>query len=137
MSDIAELEKTARADAGEDLPEAETYAVEAYTSEGYARAELEKLWRKVWLQAGRLEDIPEVGSFLTYDIHEDSLLIVRTAPDTVKAYYNVCSHRGRRLIDTPKGSRNAQGKRASFVCGFHAWTYNLEGKCTYILDKEN
>jgi phenylpropionate dioxygenase-like ring-hydroxylating dioxygenase large terminal subunit len=138
MSDIAELEKKATAvDAPEKHPEAETYSVEAYTSEAYARAELDKLWRKVWLQAGRLEDIPEVGNFITFDIHQDSLLIVRTAPDTVKAYYNVCSHRGRRLIDTPAGCRNAQGKRGSFVCGFHAWTYNLEGKCTYILDKEN
>ena len=85
----------------------------------------------------RLEDIPEVGNYLTYDILDDSILIVRTAPDTVKAYYNVCSHRGRRLVDTPKGARNASGKRMKFVCGFHSWTYNLEGQCTYIMEKED
>ena len=83
--------------------------VEAYISEDYARAERDKLWRKVWLQAGRVEDIPEVGSYITYDILDDSVLIVRTAPDTIKAYHNVCTHRGRRLVDTPAGARNARG----------------------------
>ena len=83
----------------------------------YARAERDKLWRKVWLQAGRVEDLPQVGSFITYDILDDSVLIVRTAPDTIKAYHNVCAHRGRRLVDTPPGARNASGRRQQFVCG--------------------
>ncbi len=120
-----------------DPSEPVIYPVEAYISEDYARAERDKLWRKVWLQAGRLEDIPEVGNYLTYDILDDSVLIVRTAPDTIKAYFNVCTHRGRRLIDTPAGARNARGKKMSFVCGFHAWTFNLEGRCTHILQKED
>ena len=94
-----------------DPSEPVIYPVEAYISEDYARAERDKLWRKVWLQAGRLEDIPEVGNYLTYDILDDSVLIVRTAPDTIKAYFNVCTHRGRRLIDTPAGARNARGKK--------------------------
>jgi len=111
--------------------------VEAYTSEDYARAERDKLWRKVWLQAGRLEDIPEPGNYITYDILDDSVLIVRTAPDTIRAYHNVCTHRGRKLIDTPKGARNARGKKMNFVCGFHAWTFNLEGQCTYIQNKDD
>ena len=106
--------------------------VEAYISEDYARAERDKLWRKVWLQAGRVEDLPEVGCYLTYDILDDSVLIVRTAADTIKAYHNVCTHRGRKLVDTPAGQRNARGKRANFVCGFHAWAFNLDGKCTYV-----
>jgi len=110
---------------------------EAYISEEYVRLERDRLWRKVWLQAGRLEDIPEVGNYLSYDILDDSVLIVRTAPDTIKAYHNVCTHRGRRLVDTPPGARNARGKRMNFVCGFHAWTFDLEGQCTYILKKSD
>jgi phenylpropionate dioxygenase-like ring-hydroxylating dioxygenase large terminal subunit len=137
MNDIAELGKQRVSETAEELPEPQTHGVDAYISEAYARAERDKLWRKVWLQAGRLEDIPEVGNYLTYDILDDSILIVRTAPDTLKAYYNVCSHRGRRLVETPKGARNARGKRMNFVCGFHSWTYNLEGQCTYILQKED
>src|SRR3982074_3884312 len=78
-----------------------TIGVEAYTSEDYARAERDKLWRKVWQQVGRVEEIPEVGSYLTYDILDDSIVVVRTAPDKIRAYYNVCSHRGRRVGATP------------------------------------
>ena len=118
-------------------PRPERIGAEAYISEDYARAERDKLWRKVWLQAGRLEDIPEVGNYLTYDILDDSILIVRTAPDTVKAYHNLCTHRGRRLVDTPPGARNARGKKMRFVCGFHAWTFDLEGKCSHILQQDD
>ena len=97
MNETAELDTKTAAQAAEELPEPLTHGVEAYISEDYARAERDKLWRKVWLQAGRLEDIPEVGNYITYEILDDSILLVRTAPETVKAYYNVCSHRGRRL----------------------------------------
>jgi phenylpropionate dioxygenase-like ring-hydroxylating dioxygenase large terminal subunit len=121
----------------EEPPEPVIFGAEAYISAEYARAERDKLWRKVWLQAGRLEDIPEVGNYLTYDILDDSVLIVRTALDTIKAYYNVCPHRGRRLVDTPKGARNARGKRMNFVCGFHAWAFNLEGQCKNILQQDD
>ena len=88
-------------------------------------------------RSGRVEEIPEVGNYITYQILDDSILIVRSAPDTIKAFYNVCSHRGRRLVDTPAGAHHAHGKQLKFVCGFHAWTYNLEGQCTHIMDKEN
>jgi phenylpropionate dioxygenase-like ring-hydroxylating dioxygenase large terminal subunit len=121
----------------EDLLEPVTFGTEAYTSPAYARAEHDKLWRKVWQMAGRVEEIPGVGNYLTYDILGDSILIVRTAPDQIRAYHNVCSHRGRRLVDTPKGARNACGTGKQFVCGFHAWRYNLDGECTSVLNKED
>ena len=126
-------------DRSEETLPAEMHGVEAYISEDYARAERDKLWRKCWLQAGRLEDIPEVGNYITYDILDDSVLIVRTAPDKLKAFANVCTHRGRRLVDTPAGKRNAWGKSANFVCGFHAWTFDVTGDnagvCSYIQQK--
>ncbi|MET1756453.1 aromatic ring-hydroxylating dioxygenase subunit alpha [Novosphingobium sp. RD2P27] len=123
--------------AADELVKPVTIGSEAYVSEDYARAEQDRLWRRVWLQAGRLEDIPEVGDFITYDILTDSILIVRTAPDQVKAFYNVCPHRGRRLVDTPPGKRNAGGNRSNFICGFHAWTFDLEGGCKYIPNRED
>ena len=124
-------------ESAEELASPVTITPEAYISPEYAKAERDKLWRKTWLQAGRVEDIPEVGNFITFDILDDSILIVRSAPDTIKAFYNVCTHRGRRLVDTPKGARNARGTKANFVCGFHAWTFNLDGACTYIQDREH
>ncbi|QIG81546.1 aromatic ring-hydroxylating oxygenase subunit alpha [Stakelama tenebrarum] len=121
----------------ETQSEAVVIPVEAYVSPEYARAERDKLWRKTWLQAGRLEDIPNVGDYITYDILDDSVLIVRTTPDEVKAYRNVCTHRGRRLVDTPEGMRNARGNARKFVCGFHAWTFDIDGSASGIRHKED
>lgn len=119
----------------EDLSEPLTYSVEAFTSTEYAKEEGDKLWAKVWQHVGRVEEIPEVGNYITYDIMDDSIIIVRSAPDTIKAFYNVCSHRGRQLVDTPEGAHSACGRKQNFVCGYHGWTYNLEGTCTRILDE--
>ena len=132
MSDKLRIVETA-----EDLAHPVMYSPEAYISEEYARAERDKLWRKVWQMAGRLEDIPEVGNYLSYEILDDSVLIVRTAPDRIRAYHNVCPHRGRRLVDTPQGAKNARGTRNQFICGYHGWRFNLEGVNTHVPYKED
>jgi phenylpropionate dioxygenase-like ring-hydroxylating dioxygenase large terminal subunit len=119
------------------IPGVMTYGVEAYLSPDYARAERDKLWRKVWQQAGRVEDLVNVGDYITYDVMDDSILIVRTAPDKLSAYHNVCQHRGRRLVDAPKGELIACGKAKQFVCGFHGWRWNLDGDNIYVLDKDD
>jgi phenylpropionate dioxygenase-like ring-hydroxylating dioxygenase large terminal subunit len=119
----------------DDLSEAVTFPVEAYTSREYAAAEGDRLWAKVWQHAGRVEEIPKAGDYLTYDIGDDSIIVVRVAQDEIKAYHNVCSHRGRRLIDAPAGAHSARGNRQEFVCGFHSWRYDLRGKCTFKLDE--
>jgi phenylpropionate dioxygenase-like ring-hydroxylating dioxygenase large terminal subunit len=121
----------------EDLQKPVTIGAEAYISPDYARAEVDRLWRKVWLQAGRVEDLPDVGDFITYTNIDDSVIIVRTAPDSLRAYHNVCPHRGRRLIDTPPGQRNARGSRKAIVCGYHGWTFDIEGRNTYAEHKDD
>jgi phenylpropionate dioxygenase-like ring-hydroxylating dioxygenase large terminal subunit len=136
----------------EALSEPLTYPVEAFISREYAEAEAERLWAKVWQQAGRVEEIPEVGSYITYNICGDSILIVRAAegsgPDAIKAYHNVCPHRGRRLVGNncggghgvvaqSKGEHSACGKQKRFVCNYHAWNFDLDGKAIWILDKED
>ncbi|MFD6996155.1 SRPBCC family protein [Streptomyces mirabilis] len=121
----------------EALSQPLTIGVEAYISQEYARAERDRLWTKVWQQVGRVEELPEVGDYLTYEILDDSVIVVRTAPDTLRAYHNVCSHRGRRLLDTPPGKRDARGRGRQFVCGFHGWRYNLDGRCTHVPERED
>src|SRR6185312_15302032 len=121
----------------EDLGEPLTYPVDAFISREYAAAEAESLWSKVWLMAARVEDIPEVGDFITFNIGDESVVIIRTSPETLKAYFNVCPHRGRQLVNTPDDVNCVSGKKRTFVCGFHGWTYDRDGKNTYILDKED
>jgi len=104
--------------------------VDAYMSEDYAHAENDKLWGKVWQAACRTEDLKKVGDYVTYDILDESIIVVRTAADKIRAYYNVCQHRGRRLTE-------GSGHTNQFFCTFHGWTWNIEGECTRVLDPED
>jgi phenylpropionate dioxygenase-like ring-hydroxylating dioxygenase large terminal subunit len=99
---------------------------EAYVSADYARAESDKLWSKIWQVACREEEIEGVGAYVTYDIGEESIIVVRVAEDRIAAYFNVCQHRGRRLT-------TGCGKARGFVCPFHAWSWDLEGQCKGIV----
>jgi phenylpropionate dioxygenase-like ring-hydroxylating dioxygenase large terminal subunit len=122
----------------EDLAEPLTYPVEAFISRDYAKAEADALWAKVWQVAGRVEEVPNIGDFITYEIGDDSIIVIRTAPDTLKAYHNVCPHRGRRLIDTPCGENRACGNKRRITCGFHGWTYDVaDGKNVYVHERQD
>ncbi|MCB2079218.1 MAG: aromatic ring-hydroxylating dioxygenase subunit alpha [Novosphingobium sp.] len=134
--------------ASEELSEALIYPVDAFISREYAEAEPERLWSKVWQQAGRVEELKEVGDYITYNICHDSILIVRDTPTSLKAFHNVCPHRGRRLVGNntgggPKtvaqdtGSHSARGNKLKFGCNYHAWTFGLDGDATYIPDRED
>lgn len=103
---------------------------EHYVSRDFALLERERLWLKVWQVACRAEQIPNVGDQIVYDICEQSVVVVRSAPDTIRAFYNSCPHRGRQLATETRRSRE-------FVCPFHGWRFNLHGKCTHIPYFEN
>ncbi len=114
----------------EALSQPVTYGAEPFVSEAYARAEGDKLWPKVWQHACRVEEIAEVGDYVTYDIMDDTILIVRSGPEEIRAFYNVCAHRGRRLVD-------GCGHVTHFHCRYHAWQYDLTGENIRVLDKED
>lgn len=104
---------------------------DAYLSPEFARLEREHLWTKVWQIACRVEELPKPGSYVTFDVANESVLVVRSADGQIRAFHNVCSHRGRRLVDATAGiARN-------FVCGFHAWTYATDGSCTRVVDQDD
>ncbi|NND66511.1 MAG: aromatic ring-hydroxylating dioxygenase subunit alpha [Halioglobus sp.] len=132
MSDSGKIVESA-----DDLEQPVIIPVEAYLSADYARAERDRLWRKVWLQAGRVEDIPEPGDYLTFDVLDDSVLLVRSEQGAINAFHNVCAHRGRRLVDTPSGVRSASGRRPRFMCAYHGWQYDLDGKSADIIHKDD
>ncbi|MEZ4281303.1 MAG: aromatic ring-hydroxylating dioxygenase subunit alpha [Myxococcota bacterium] len=88
--------------------------------------ERDRLWPRVWQMACRLEEIPEVGDFVEYEILGQSVLVVRTAPDRIRAYHNACRHRGMRLAT---GRGNAAN---GLVCPFHGWCWNLDGSNRFV-----
>lgn len=91
-----------------------------YTSPAFFQQEVEKVWLKCWQMACREEEIPGVGDFVLYEVVGRSVIVVRTAPDTIKAFLNVCLHRGRKL-ETHDGCKNR------FRCQFHGWEWNIDG----------
>lgn len=108
----------------------ELLSKDAYISPEFFRLEQERLWPRIWQVACREEEIPNVGDFVEYEIIDDSIIVVRVTPDKIKAYHNVCMHRGRKLV---QGTGNVK----QFRCGYHAWRYSLEGACTEIVDGDD
>lgn len=106
-----------------------TLPVEAYISEQYARDEINLLWKKVWQVACREEEIPRVGDYYTYDIHDQSIIVTRTADDEISAYRNVCLHRGRTLTE-------GCGHTKRFHCKYHGWQWSLNGDIANVHDRE-
>lgn len=101
---------------------------ERYFDPDFAALENTRLWPNTWQMACRLEDIPEVGDYILYEIADISLIVVRSAPDTVKAFFNACLHRGRAL-------RDCDGSANEFRCPFHGFTWALDGRCKKLVNE--
>ncbi len=115
-----------------------TYPTEAFLSRDYLEVEKKKLWPKIWQMVERETDLPDPGDWMTYNVADESIIVLRKDDGTLKAFHNVCPHRGRQLISVPDGVHSVRGNmRKNFVCGFHGWTYDLDGKNTYILDQQD
>jgi phenylpropionate dioxygenase-like ring-hydroxylating dioxygenase large terminal subunit len=99
---------------------------ERYFDADFYQLEVEQLWPRVWQMACRLEELPEAGDFVEYEILDQSVVVVRTEDMAVRAYQNTCRHRGVRLAV-------GRGKfESGFVCPFHGWCYGLDGANTHI-----
>lgn len=104
--------------------------VDDYISPDFAAREKERLWPRAWQMACREEELAEVGAFVTYDIADDSVTIVRSTADTISAFFNVCPHRGRRLT-------GGCGRMGRFHCKYHGWKWNLAGEAVDVVDRHD
>ncbi|MDR2857016.1 MAG: aromatic ring-hydroxylating dioxygenase subunit alpha [Novosphingobium sp.] len=91
-----------------------------YTSEEFARLERERVWPYVWQFAAREEDIPEPGDYTVFENAGRSYLVCRQDDGSVRAFHNVCLHRGRKL-------RHEDGATDRFACPFHGFAWNKDG----------
>jgi phenylpropionate dioxygenase-like ring-hydroxylating dioxygenase large terminal subunit len=101
-----------------------------YRGEDVFKLEKERLWPHVWQVVCRVEELAEVGEYVRYDICDEPLIVVRSSASEIKAFYNVCQHRGRRLVDKEKGSING------FFCRFHGWKWSLDGSLVDVPHRE-
>lgn len=99
-----------------------------YISPTFAARERERLWPRAWQMVGREEELAAPGDFITYEIANESITIVRNTANELKAFYNVCPHRGRKLT---KGC----GRMGRFHCKYHGWKWDLDGRSVDVIDR--
>ncbi len=100
--------------AGADYTSGEVYAVER-----------EQVWFGGWVCIGRAEEIPDPGDYLVRDLAGESIFVTRNRAGEIRGFYNVCAHRGTKLLDDEPACGHV-GK--VFKCPYHAWSYDLDGR---------
>jgi len=96
--------------------------------------EREAVFKRSWLNIGRVEQLPRKGSYFTreLDVAGTSLIIVRGADDEIRAFHNICRHRGNKLAWTDYPNKEDKGTCRQFACKYHGWRYDLEGELTFV-----
>jgi phenylpropionate dioxygenase-like ring-hydroxylating dioxygenase large terminal subunit len=103
----------------------EPISTERYTSAEFAAREAELMWPNVWQFAAREEELPDPGDSVVYEINHNSYLLIRQPDGEIRAFHNVCLHRGRKL-------RTQSGKSINLRCAFHGFTWNNDGSLKEI-----
>ncbi len=93
-----------------------------YHSPALLELEKERVFRNHWQIIGHVSDVPEPGDYLTMDVVGERALVVRGRDGVVRAFHNMCRHRGSRVVADSQGSC-----KGALVCPFHGWVYNLDG----------
>ena len=102
-----------------------------YTSAEFYALEQEHIFRKTWLFAAHLDEVPEPGSFMRWNNAGDPIIIVHGTDGVVRAFYNTCRHRGAPVVTEDKGCARR------LVCPYHAWTYKTDGTLVGVPEKQN
>ncbi|WP_106400098.1 aromatic ring-hydroxylating oxygenase subunit alpha [Actinocorallia populi] len=120
----------------EQYPELGTAPVD-YTDSidpAHYEAEREAIFKRTWLNVGRVELLPKTGSYFTKElpVADTSLILVRGKDKVIRAFHNVCRHRGNKLVWNDYPKEEVKGTCRQFTCKYHAWRYDLEGKLTFV-----
>ena len=112
----------------------------------FYKREQAAIFKRAWLNVGRVEQLPRAGSYFTKDIRaaHAAILVVRATGGTIRAFHNICRHRGNKLAWTDDPKQDTHGVCRQFTCKYHGWRYDLDGALTFVqqegeffnLDKE-
>jgi phenylpropionate dioxygenase-like ring-hydroxylating dioxygenase large terminal subunit len=102
-----------------------------YTDPRFAALEDDGVWRRSWLFAGHMDEVPRTGSFKLWEMAGQPVFLVHARSGEVNAFYNTCSHRGAPVVT------EESGRRARFTCKYHGWVYDDEGRLQSIRDAED
>ena len=100
--------------------------------------ERDAIFRRTWLNVGRVEQLPRTGSYFTREIDaaRTSVVVVRAADGGVRAFHNICRHRGNKLVWNDFPREETSGTCRQFTCKYHGWRYGLEGDLTFVQQEE-
>jgi len=102
-----------------------------YCDPEFAALERDRVWRRSWLYAGHLSQLPEQGSYLTTDRSGSPVVVVRGEDDVVRAFYNSCRHRAAPVV------RDECGTARRLTCQYHSWSYGLAGELRAVPDSRS
>lgn len=139
MMDQAEIERLKalmewegrRSGPPEGFPKLPDMPAARYTSEEYYALEQERIFRKSWLFAGHIDEIPEPGCYMRWHNAGDPIIIVHGMDGVVRAFYNTCRHRGAPVVTEDFG------KSSRLMCGYHHWTYKTDGTLVGIPERQD
>ncbi len=103
-----------------------------YIDADFFEQEREKIFKKTWLEVARIEELAAAGDYRVIElpILGTSIILVRGKDDAIRAFHNICTHRGNSV------NLQTQGNTRTFVCGYHGWTYNLDGSLRNLPGEE-
>jgi len=103
---------------------------ERYISPDYMLQERERIWAKTWLIAGVTQDVEEPGDFFIFDLEPESIIVSRSESGDLHAFFNVCQHRGARLMLTDRGNME------TYTCPYHGWQFSNDGSLCNVPDED-
>ena len=115
----------------EDFPALPDIPAQRYTDPEFYKLEMQKAWRNSWLYVAHDDELPNPGDFLLFERGSAPIFLVRGNDQVVRAFYNTCRHRGSPIIESQSGNKSG------LICGYHGWTYNLEGELINLRDKRD
>ena len=112
----------------------EPMSYEDSISPEFYELEREAIFKRAWLNVGRVEQLPRKGSYFTKElaVANTSVVIVRDMDGEVRAFHNICRHRGNKLVWTDFPREETSGNCRQFVCKYHGWKYDLDGACAFV-----
>ncbi len=134
--DVATLRRlmeyeAARTEPPREFPTLPDIPAGRYTDPRFYELEKQFVWRKAWLFAAHIDEIPEPGCFVTWENTGEPVVIVHAQDGSVNAFYNTCSHRGAPVVT------DESGRRPTLTCKYHGWSYDLKGDLISIRDAED
>jgi phenylpropionate dioxygenase-like ring-hydroxylating dioxygenase large terminal subunit len=100
--------------------------------------ERDAIFGRTWLNVGRVEQLAKNGGYFTREIHaaRTSLIVVRGSDGEVRAFHNICRHRGNKLVWQDYPGEEVSGTCRQFTCKYHGWRYALDGALTFVQQEE-